>query len=75
MAGQRNEHGPWSHLELLVAQLIDTVTAIGHGLGGSKSDPPQYPRPGIAPAGGGRAGRMTREQMQAYEQRIKRTGG
>lgn len=74
IASERSEHPPFSHTDLLIAHLIDVVAAIGHGLGGSNGDPPKYPRPGIAPAGGGRVGKMTRAQMDAYEERIKRGG-
>ncbi len=66
-AAERTEHGPFSHLELLVCHLIDVVVGLGHGLGGGKGSPPQYPRPGVAPTGpGGRKGRMSRSQMDLY---------
>lgn len=71
MAADNTEHGPWSHTDLLLAALWDLIAGLMHD--SKKGDPPQYPRPGITEAIGGRRGRMTPAQMRDYEQRIRRT--
>ncbi len=72
IAGQQNEHGPWSQTDLLIAALWDLVAAVAHN---GKGDPPQYPRPGVTstPNDNG-GGRMSRAQMAAYLKRIRREG-
>ncbi len=75
IAGGRTEHPPFSHEALILAELWDLIAGIAHGLGGGKGEVPKYPRPGAGKAAGGaRTGRMTPEQMAAYEKRIKRGG-
>lgn len=71
MGRQQHDHGPWSHLELLVAHLIDEVAWNSHILGaanGGKADKPKpYPRPGITPPGGARRGRLTPDQIAVID--------
>lgn len=44
-------HGAWSHLEMLVAELIDANRMVEHAVyrsqGGKGSPPARYPRPGV----------------------------
>lgn len=62
--GQR-DHGPWSQLELLVAQVVDEIGALIHVTAGGKGPKPKpFPRPGIAGTGAMRRGRLTPAQMR-----------
>lgn len=66
MGKQQTGHGPFSQLELLVADLIDEVAwntyATLAAVGGKPKEPKPYPRPGV-PGSGPRKGRLTPEQM------------
>jgi|GEM_PF-2455522 len=68
-------HGQWSQLEMLVAQLIDTVrwlvhiTAVAHG--GRRGKPPEpVPRPGVPPKDKKGRKRLSPEQVAAVLRRI-----
>lgn len=49
--GARQGHGPWSHTELLLADVIDTlrgvIYAVYRSQGADPAKPEPYPRPGI----------------------------
>ncbi|TAK89384.1 MAG: hypothetical protein EPO06_12035 [Burkholderiaceae bacterium] len=44
-------HGPWSHTDLLIAALIDSVNTLRHAViavaGVKAKEPKPYPRPGV----------------------------
>ncbi len=66
-AGERTEHGPWSHTDLLLADVHDAIERLRFAMGDGKGAKPQpYPRPGVGPPGGKR-GRMSRDDMEMYE--------
>jgi hypothetical protein len=62
---EQHEHGPWSHTDLLLAELWDLIAGLMHD--SKKGDPPRYPRPGVGkPGESGRKGRMSPAQMRLY---------
>ena len=78
MAKGHREHGPWSHLELLVAHVADEVAQLTHitstAHGGKGERPKPYPRPGVSRADGQRRGRLTAQQMARLDQMSRRRG-
>lgn len=70
----RPDLGPWSHLEMLTAALLDAVrleTAVLVAVnGGSKPQITPTPRPGIPPQTTGPK-RLTTEQKRAIDPRLR----
>ncbi len=67
MAGGRDEHGAWSHTDLILAHISDLIGWLIFAQGDGKGQKPQpYPRPGITTPDGRRPGRMGRDAMDFY---------
>lgn len=68
---QRRGHGPWSHSDLLTADVIDllkwVIFAVYASQGGKPKQPVPYPRPGVGRA---KSRRLDAPQM-AYLQRLR----
>lgn len=66
LAKQQTGHGPWSHHDNLLVDLIDELRwntyATSAAAGGKPEQPKPYPRPGVL-GSGPRKGRLTPEQM------------
>lgn len=67
-------HGPWSHTDLLLGDVLDRLSwviyAVYHSQGGKPKKPEPYPRPGVA----SKKRRPTPEGV-AYLQRLRQRRG
>lgn len=67
-ARPREGHGSWSHLELLVAELIDRVGLVAYGLRVWEKPPERLPRPGVVPVGRRRIDPVAKARLRAIAQ-------
>ncbi len=74
-ARPREGHGRWSHLELLVSDLIDLTGILCYAMGAFKERPEPVRRPGIAPRRRRKADPQTLATIRAIAEEHARLHG